>query len=107
MPTRTSGLVNVFEQSCLIPRYKQTGGIGDVNEAIVLARGALSLCPPGHLDRSTFLNNLAACLISRYNKIGGIEDVNEAIIIARDALSLCPPGHPDVGSRVSKSRGNA
>ena len=65
MPTRTSGPVNVLV-AYLVSRYKQTGGIRDVNEA----PDALSLCPPGHLDRSMLLNNLAAYLISRYNKNG-------------------------------------
>ena len=37
----------------LSTRYNQSGGIEDLNEAILLDRGALALRPQGHPDRSS------------------------------------------------------
>ena len=76
-------------------RYGQLGATGDREEAIVLEREALDLCPQGHPDRSMSLNNLAIRLSDRYNQLGGMEDLDEAIVLAREAVDLCPQGHPD------------
>ena len=92
---RERALAWIILANTLHIRYKQLGGIDDLNEAIVLARDALSLCPPGHPARSMSLSNLADHLSSRYDKLGGIDDTNEAIVLTQEALSLRPLGHPD------------
>ena len=74
---------------------EQLGGMDDLNEAIVLGREALSLCPPGHPNRSSSLSNLAVRLSSQYNQVEGMDNLNEAIVLTREVLSLCPPGHPN------------
>ncbi|KAF8431483.1 CHAT domain-containing protein [Boletus edulis BED1] len=68
--------------------------MGDLDEAIVLRREALELCPQGHPDRSTYLNSLANSLSTRYKQLGATADLDEAIVLAREALELCPQGHP-------------
>ncbi|KAH0825948.1 TPR-like protein, partial [Lanmaoa asiatica] len=89
----------------LSTRYKQLGAMGDLNEAIVLDRDALALCPPGHPDRSTSLGNLAVHLSTRYNQLGAMEDLNEAIILNRNTLALRPPGHPDQSMSLNNLAG--
>jgi CHAT domain-containing protein len=66
----------------------------DLNEAIVLDREALDLCPRGHPDRSISLNNLAVDLSVRCGQLGEREDLDEAIVLQREALGLRPQGHP-------------
>ncbi|KAN0094910.1 hypothetical protein V8E55_003197 [Tylopilus felleus] len=62
--------------------FQQAGEIRFLNEAILLLRKALELCPPGHPDFSTLINLLSA-----------VGDLEEAIILNREALELSPPGH--------------
>jgi hypothetical protein len=64
------------------------------NEAIILRRQTLDLCPSVHPGRSTSLGNVALYLSTRYNQFGDTTDLNEAIILARQALDFCPSGHP-------------
>ena len=74
-------------------RYKQLGVMEDLDEAIVLGREALDLCPQGHHDRSMSLNNLADFLSFRWKQLGAMEDLDEAIVLDREALDICPQGH--------------
>ena len=88
--------------SYLSARYNQLGGVDDLNEAIVLGRDALSLCPPEDEEsRLTPSSNLANHLSTRYEQLGEIDDLNEAIILSQDILSLCPPGHPSRSTSLS------
>ncbi|KAG2139214.1 TPR-like protein [Suillus clintonianus] len=56
-------------------------------------RAALQRCPPGHCDRSTTLNDLAASLADRFKQRGILSDLDEAIELHQAALLLRPPGH--------------
>ncbi|KAG1759241.1 TPR-like protein [Suillus occidentalis] len=58
-------------------------------------RAALGRCPPGHSDRSSFLNNLAVSLEDRFTQRGDPSDLDESIELHRAALLLRPPGHSD------------
>ena len=79
----------------LVAKFEQGDGRNDMDEAIVLEREALGLCPPGHPERYVSLNRLGGHLNNRYEQLGAITDIEEAIVLARDALMLCPPGHSD------------
>ena len=79
----------------LSAKFKQGGGTSYIDEAIVLDREALDLCPQGHPDQSVSLNSLAVHLSTRYMHLGGMQDLDEAIVLNREALSLRPLGHPD------------
>ena len=72
--------------------FQQAGEIRFLNEAILLLRKALELCPPGHPDFSTLIN-LVLFLSTRYDQLGAVGDLEEAIILNREALELSPPGH--------------
>ncbi|KAG1829955.1 hypothetical protein EV424DRAFT_1641855 [Suillus variegatus] len=69
--------------------------MSDLDESIELHCDALLLCPPGHSDRSLFLNNLALSLADRFQQGGMMSDLDESIELHRDALLLRPPGHSD------------
>ena len=84
----------------LSARHEQLGAIGDLDEAIVLGREALTLPPQDYLERSMCLNNLAVDLSSRYDKIGAIENLEEAIPLDREALA-CASVDIQIGHRLS------
>jgi tetratricopeptide (TPR) repeat protein len=79
-------------------RYKQTGDVALLDEAINLEREALSLQSPGHPDRANSCVGLAVSLHTRYEQTGDITLLDEAIGLAREALALRPLGHPERAS---------
>ncbi|KAG2090111.1 CHAT domain-containing protein [Suillus discolor] len=76
-------------------RFLQRGIMSDLDEAIELHHEALLLLPPGHLDRSISLNNLANSLAARFRQWGIMSDLDEAIELHCAALLLRPPSHSD------------
>jgi hypothetical protein len=53
----------------------------------------MSLCPEGHADYDTHLNNLALSLVSHFDHQGKPNDLDEAISLYEEVLCLCPVGH--------------
>jgi hypothetical protein len=51
----------------------------DLEVAIIYNRQALDLCPPGHPDHSSYLNNLATAVSTCFEQLGKMEDLEEAI----------------------------
>ncbi|KAG1755619.1 TPR-like protein [Suillus lakei] len=64
-------------------------------------RAALQSCPPGHPDRSMYLNNLGLSLQNRFLQLGVPSDLDEAIEFLRAALPLYPPGDPFLPSSLN------
>jgi len=93
LPGDTGLAVDHYSGPSICPTYDIAG----VEEAIVLHRAALDLCPAGHSDRSDSLRSLALCFSHRYNKQRTIADLEEAITLGRAALELCSPGHSHRG----------
>jgi hypothetical protein len=54
-------------------------------------REALTLCPPGHPDRSSTLNNLSNAVRARYEQSGMMKDIENMISYHREALTLFLP----------------
>ncbi|KAG1841740.1 CHAT domain-containing protein [Suillus tomentosus] len=75
--------------------------MSDLDEAIELHQAALLLCPPGHSDRSSSLNNLGKCIRQRFQQRGIIADLDEAIGLHQAALLLRPLGHSDRSSSLN------
>ncbi|KAG2037158.1 hypothetical protein BDR03DRAFT_958111 [Suillus americanus] len=69
--------------------------MSDLDESIELHRDALVLRPPGHSERSTSLNNLAASLQDRFLQRSIMSDLDDAIELYRTALLLHPTGHSE------------
>ena len=78
----------------LVAKFKDGGGRNYMDEAIVLDREALELCPPGHPERYVCLNQLGIHLNNRYDQLGAMEDLDEAIVLVRDTLALSTAEHP-------------
>ena len=71
----------------------ERGETSYIDEAIVVGREALELCPPGHPMRSVSLTWLAIHLGGRYDQLGATRDFEVAIVLDREALDRCPQGH--------------
>ena len=78
----------------LVAKFEQGGETSHIDEAIVLDREVLELCPPGDPQRYVSLTWLAIHLSYRYDQHGATRDLEEAIVLDREALDLCPQGHP-------------
>ena len=78
----------------------QWDGMENLDKTIRIHCEALTLYPPGHANRSLFLNSLANVLQTRFDQLGRIEDLEAAISSHREALTLCPPGHPNRSSSL-------
>ncbi|KAH8111135.1 TPR-like protein [Phellopilus nigrolimitatus] len=72
----------------------------NLEESIANLRDALDLCPPGHPERPSSLNNLGNAVRTRFEQTGRMEDLEESIALHRDALELRPPGHPHRSSSL-------
>jgi len=83
------------EMLFIYTRYQQLGRFEDLEYAITYHREALTLCAPGHPDRSSSLNNLGIAVCTRYRQLGRIEDLEDEITYHREALVLHPRGHPN------------
>ena len=73
-----------------------------IDEAIVLDREALELCPSGHPMRIDSLTWLARHLSNRYNQLGAVQDLDEAIVLAREALVLRPNRSASLGNLANR-----
>jgi hypothetical protein len=78
----------------LSTRYKRTGDVGLLKEAIDLDREALDLLPTGHPYRSKFCGDLATSLKEQYHRTGDTGPLDGVIDLEREALDLLPIGHP-------------
>ena len=54
----------------LVAKFKEGGGDSYIDDAIVLDREALELCPPGHPERHVSLSSLGVHLGDRYPSSG-------------------------------------
>lgn len=64
--------------SKLSSRYDRTGVMGDLKEAIDLARQAVATIPKDHPDRPGYLNNRGLELERRHKQTGSSDDLKEA-----------------------------
>ena len=62
----------------------------------------LDLCPLGHLDHGSILDNLGDIFDLRYLQEGNFSDLNRAIEISQQRLDLCSPEDPE----YAKTLGN-
>ncbi|KAH6888785.1 hypothetical protein BKA70DRAFT_1572889 [Coprinopsis sp. MPI-PUGE-AT-0042] len=81
--------------SSLHAQFQSTGEAEPLEEAISLAREALTLLPSNHEARAMFLGNLVMPLYSHFQQTGAAESLHEAILYNREALSLRPHGHAE------------
>lgn len=92
--------------AALQTRFRRTGVLADLDEAIDAGRAAVEATSPGHASRALHLANLGAAPQARYGQTGALADLDEAIQAGRAAAELTPPGHPGRG-RAMSNLGNA
>jgi CHAT domain-containing protein/tetratricopeptide (TPR) repeat protein len=82
--------------NCLVAKFEQGGGtnLNYIDEAILLDRDALQLCPPSHPMRSVSLIRFAIHLGRRYDQLGAARDLDEIIVLDREALNHHPQEYP-------------
>ena len=81
-------------------RYKHTGKMEDLEEAIRVARQAVNITPKDHPDLAAMLNNLGNKLGHRYVCTGKMEDLEEALQVTQQAWK-CENATPFVRIRAS------
>jgi hypothetical protein len=77
-------------------RFKRTGDLPDISEAILYQQRAIHLTPQDHVDMPGLLNDLGASFQARFELTGDIAGVTEAISSLQKALHLIPQGHADL-----------
>ncbi|EJD00627.1 uncharacterized protein FOMMEDRAFT_148311 [Fomitiporia mediterranea MF3/22] len=76
-------------------RFLRFGGIGDIDEAIILYQS--SLCDSsgeGWHHRPDILSHLADALVCRFYRYGRVDELSEAVAMYYAALDLLPEGDP-------------
>jgi hypothetical protein len=68
-------------------RYKRTGDVTDLEEAIQVARQAVVSSPEDHSDLARSLNNRGNSLGTRYERTGDMTDLEVAIQVARQVVT--------------------
>ena len=81
-------------------RFENTSILDLLNEAIIVFRHGLELCPKDG-SQCTCMSGLASALWHRFERTGSMVDLNEAILMDREALSLRPTSHPDRPSSLN------
>jgi tetratricopeptide (TPR) repeat protein len=76
-------------------RFKQTGDLVLLDEAIELEREVVRLRPEGHPDRALSCADLAVSLTTCFERTRDMALLDETIEFEREALRLRPDGHAD------------
>ncbi|KAF5326423.1 hypothetical protein D9611_001044 [Ephemerocybe angulata] len=87
-------------------RFKETGDIADLHEAIAAMQEAVKLTPEGNEDLPLRLNNLGCTLMYRFEQTRDLLDIAGSISIHQRAVQLTPEGDADLAARLH-SLGNS
>ncbi|KAH6880937.1 CHAT domain-containing protein [Coprinopsis sp. MPI-PUGE-AT-0042] len=91
----TKGYLNNLGRSFQC-RFKCTGDLSDIAEAISAQCRAVQLTPEGHANLPARLNNLGSSFRSRFDHTGDLSDIAEAISAQCRAVQLTPEGHANL-----------
>jgi tetratricopeptide (TPR) repeat protein len=89
-----------------VDRFRLTGRVADLDDAIVAHQRALMLPPPDLADQAGFRANYGAALIARYEAIGEVGDLDQAVLLLSEAVELAShagTGHLDSSARSAQS----
>lgn len=73
-------------------KAEATGNSINYDEAVELAKEAITLTPEGHPDQAKWLNNLATHLLEKFDRSWDLNDLQDAINAASRAADLTPNG---------------
>ncbi|GAB1519494.1 hypothetical protein RhiTH_002562 [Rhizoctonia solani] len=82
-----------------LDRFRRSGNLEDIGEAIECNSRALALTPDGHPDLPDRHAALGVSYRDRYRRMGEAADLEKAIECDSRALALTPDGHPDLPRR--------
>ncbi|MEU3612879.1 CHAT domain-containing protein [Streptomyces sp. NPDC006872] len=71
--------------------YEHTGELADVQQAVVVARGAAEQSAVGSTDRTMCLHNLAESLRALFQRTGDVRQLREAVDIGRAGVRAMSP----------------
>jgi CHAT domain-containing protein len=74
----------------LVTRFRLTGNLADLDEAIEVGRRAAEATPDGDPDQAMVLSNLGGVLRMRFGQAGDLSDLDEAIEYGRRAAEAMP-----------------
>jgi len=77
-------------------RFKRTGNLSELSEAVAVMQQAIQLTPNGHAHMPGWLSNLGNSFCCRFEHTGDVSDVSEAISVQQRAVQLTPNGHADM-----------
>ena len=83
--------------SALLMKFRRTGNLADLEEAIAFGRRAAEL----QEDNPKILSDLASSLYELFNQTGDSSAGNEAIDLLQRAVRLIPRGDPDKSTALS------
>jgi tetratricopeptide (TPR) repeat protein len=89
-----------------VDRFRLTGRIADLDNAVAAHQKALVLPPPYPADRAGFRANYSSAVLARYEATGESGDLDQAVALAREAVELAPDaraGHADRAARFALS----
>jgi hypothetical protein len=78
-------------------RYRSTGGLDDLEEAVALSRSG-SRCSRDELNHPSHLTNLCHNLRILFERTGQIGDLHEAVDAGRAAVDAAPQSAPSLSS---------
>ncbi|KDN67105.1 putative TPR domain-containing protein [Colletotrichum sublineola] len=76
-------------------RFKHTGAMENLEEAISISKQAIAMTPSEHPYLVSLLSNLGRLLGYKHLRTGAMSDLDEAIKIVRQAFNATPKDHPD------------
>ncbi|KAF6759271.1 CHAT domain-containing protein, partial [Ephemerocybe angulata] len=83
-------------------RFRRTGNLSDIAQALFAHRRAVQLTPSGHQNLPGRLSNLGnTYLLRRFERIGNPSDIAESLSAQQRAVQLTPDGHPDLPSMLN------
>ena len=96
LPALLNNLGNSF-----IRRFKRTGDLADISEAIQNQQRAVQFTPDGNPDLPALLSNLGVSFRCRFRHTGDLADLSEAIQKQQCAIQLTPDGLAGLPGRLS------
>ncbi|CAE6400557.1 unnamed protein product, partial [Rhizoctonia solani] len=82
-----------------LDRFRRSGNLGGIEEAIKCYSRALELTPDGHPDLPGRHASLGVSYTDRYRRTGDVADLEKALECDSRALELTPDGHPGLPGR--------
>jgi hypothetical protein len=79
--------------NALVSRFDRFNNLDDLNEAILIYKGAVSLLTDEDFRKALWLSNLGIAKKKLFLESGHLSDLNDGVDSLTDAVRLCPDGH--------------